>query len=96
MTNYPVDDTGASCYYNQTDAPFIYFQNLNDLTTGKHCLSVCPNQGDGLQCSTSHPCPGLVSSYNSSQVINELGGFCLPTDSDLQNKFWRNPIIASK
>lgn len=96
ITNYPVDDTGASCYYNQTDAPFIHFQNIDDLTSKKNCLVVCPNSGEGLQCSAKYPCPGLVSSYNTTQVMNELGGFCLPTDKAMQDKFWQNPVIAGK
>jgi len=96
ILSYPVDDTGTSCYHDQPDAPWIHFQNINDLTTGKNCLSVCPNIGDKLQCSMQHPCPGLVSSYNTSQIMNELGGFCLPTDSSLEDKFWQSPVIADK
>jgi magnesium-transporting ATPase (P-type) len=35
--NYPVDDTNNSCYYQQEDAPYIYFLNPNDLTSQKYC-----------------------------------------------------------
>lgn len=96
VVNYPVDDTGTSCFLDQTDAPFIFFQNINDLSSNKHCLAVCPNAGDGLQCSAKHPCAGAVSSYATDEVINELGGFCMPRDAALRDKFWANPIIANK
>jgi len=36
--NYPVDDTQQSCYYQQTDAPYIFFTNVRDITSGKYCL----------------------------------------------------------
>jgi hypothetical protein len=91
-----VDDTGTSCYYDQQDAPYIYFENINDLSANKYCVAVCPNGGNSLQCSASHPCPGISSSYDTQQTLNELGGFCLPTDSILQDKFWSNPLIANK
>jgi hypothetical protein len=37
-----------------------------------------------------------VSGYDTRQTMNELGGFCLPIESALEDKFWSNPLIANK
>ena len=96
QSNFPADDTGATCQLDQTDAPYIYFQNINDLSSQKHCLKQCPTAGAPLRCSDSYPCPGLMSSYDSVEVINALGGFCDPRDEDAKQKLWENHILADK
>lgn len=95
-TNYPVDDTGNSCYYRQTDAPFIFFQNINDLSSQRYCVKSCPSAGTSLQCSNKYPCPNAASSYNTVQVINALGGICEPVDDALKHRFWDNRILSEK
>jgi hypothetical protein len=77
--NYPVDNTGKQCYYKQPDAPFIYFANINDLTTDKYCVSECPGNGQSLMCSLHNNCNGIISTYDSTPTLNSLGGFCEPT-----------------
>jgi hypothetical protein len=95
--NYPVDDTNNSCYYQQEDAPYIYFLNPNDLTSQKYCVKTCPTASmQQLRCSDQHPCKGTVSSYASSGVINNMGGFCEPSDESLNNKLWSNHILQDK
>lgn len=74
--NYPVDDTGKQCFYKQTDAPFIYFSNINDLSANKYCVSECPGNGRPLLCSTNNQCNGKISTYDSQPVLNSLGGLC--------------------
>ena len=96
QSNFPADDTGATCQLDQTDAPYIYFQNINDLSSQKHCLKQCPTAGAPLRCSDSYPCPGLMSSYDSVEVINRLGGFCEPRDEAAKQKLWENHILADK
>ena len=74
--NYPVDDTGKQCYLKQTDAPFIYFMNINDVSSGKYCVAECPRNGRPLICSVHNTCNGIISTYDSTPVLNTLGGFC--------------------
>jgi hypothetical protein len=38
----------------------------------------------------------VVSTYATREVINTLGGFCEPTDSAANEKFWGNHILAEK
>ena len=95
--NYPVDDTNNSCYYQQEDAPYIYFLNPNDVTSQKYCVKTCPTLSmQQLSCSDQHPCQGKVSSYPSTAVINNMGGFCQPTEESLNNKLWNNQILQDK
>lgn len=50
-TNYPVNDSGSTCSYDQPNFPYIYFANPNDLSSGRYCVSTCPNVGEPLICS---------------------------------------------
>ena len=74
--NYPVDDTGKQCFYKQTDAPFIYFANINDLSSNRYCVSECPHNGRPLACSLNNQCSSIISTYDSQPVLNSLGGLC--------------------
>lgn len=94
--NYPVDDTQQSCFYQQTDAPYIFFTNLRDITSGKYCLQECPTAGSPLKCSARHPCPGIVAGYSSKAVVNTLAGFCEPIDENANHKLWENQILVDK
>jgi hypothetical protein len=78
--NFPVDRTNTLCYQEQTDAPYMYFANINDLTANKYCVNKCPKAGNGLICSNQYPCPGVISSYSTSPEMTTLGAFCLPDD----------------
>ena len=39
-----------------------------------------------MQC-PNNTCPGLVSSYNTTNTIHRLGGICEPTDAGIKEKF---------
>jgi hypothetical protein len=94
--NYPVDDTEQSCFYQQADAPYIFFSNLRDISSGKYCLQECPSAGNPLKCSAQHPCPGVVAGYSSKAVINILAGFCEPIDENANSELWENKILVDK
>lgn len=44
-TNFPIDDVGSTCAYDQPSQPYIYFANPNDLSSGRYCVSNCPAVG---------------------------------------------------
>lgn len=46
-----MDDSGSTCNYDQPNYPYIYFANPNDLSSGRYCVSSCPNVGEPLVCS---------------------------------------------
>lgn len=38
----------------------------------------------------------MISSYDTTAVINKLGGFCNPTDQDANSRLWKNRVLSDK
>lgn len=96
QVNYPVQSTGKICYLELNTTPFIYFRNMRDFTKQRFCVSACPKIGQQIKCNPGTNCAGIVSTYDTSETIHNLGGYCVPTDQSLLNSFWSNEAIKSK
>lgn len=52
--NYPVDSKGNVCLYDRTDSdqirPFLYFNDPNDVSGSRLCVSDCPTGQNQVQC----------------------------------------------
>jgi hypothetical protein len=58
-------------------------------------VAECPSTGQTVQC-PNNTCPGLVSSYNTTNTIHRLGGICEPTDAGIKEKFWQDTDLNQK
>lgn len=94
--NYPSDSNGHTCFYDHQDAPYIYFSNPNDVTTGRYCVSTCPGYGEALQCSAADKdyCSKFAKSeYGTYNTVNRLGAFCMPKDQSVADHLWNSPQL---
>ena len=99
QTNFPTDDAGKTCSYDQPNQPYIYFANPNDLSTGRYCVSSCPNVGEPLQCSQENTSKCVAfggSQYSTQGVVNRLGAFCIAKDQTVANHMWSDPKLSVK